>query len=146
MNALVDAVATSIVAEVTGAGTWTLEKVAPMWRNPRKGKVLNVYQGRELPGTPRWTGGTVDIIEIVCEYTEPAPEQARDLKHQQAGEYAANDVARDLREWALAHEAGFSPAHKMDWGGTDYTNQVARELLVRYCRVTFQLEVAVHYG
>lgn len=145
MNSLIDAMAASIAAQVSNASTWTIEKNSPMWRNPRKGKVLSVYQGRELPGNPRWTGGQIDIVEIVCEYAEPAPEQSRDLSHSQTGEYAANDVARDLREWALAHEEGFSPAHKMDWVGTDYTPQVARELFVRYCRVTFQFEVSVSF-
>jgi hypothetical protein len=45
LNALVDAVAASIQDEVENADTWTLEKKDPMWRNPRKGKVLNVYLG-----------------------------------------------------------------------------------------------------
>jgi hypothetical protein len=145
VNALIDAVASSIVAEVPDAGTWTLEKKDPMWRNPKKGKVLNVFLGRELPGTPRWTGGTMDLVEIVVEYAEPAPEN-RNLTYDQEGEYAANDVARSIREWGLAHEAGFSPAHKMDWAGTDYTPLVRREFFVRYCRVTFLFEVQVTYG
>lgn len=145
MNALLDAVADSIVSEVSTASDWTVEKKDPMWRDPKKGKVLNVFLGREIPGTPRWTGGTMDLVEIVVEYAEPAPENLQ-LTHSETDEYAANDVARSLREWALAHEAGFDPAHKMDWVGTDYTPQVSRELFVRYCRVTFQFEVAVSYG
>lgn len=141
MNALLDAVSASIVAEVTDAGTWTLEKKDPMWRNPKKGKVLNVFLGRELPGNARWTRSSNDITDVIVEYAEPAPEQARNLSHDQTGEYAANDVAQRLRDWALAHEEGFPPAWKMDWAGTEYTPQVARELFVRYCRVTFRFEV-----
>lgn len=146
MNALLDAVAESIVAEVPGASSWTLEKTDPMWRNPKKGQVLNVFLGREIPGTPRWTGGTMDLVEVVVEYAEPAPENARDLAHDETGEFAANDIARSLRNWALSHEEGFVPAHKMDWSGTDYTPQVRRELFVRYCRVTLLFEVVVSYG
>jgi hypothetical protein len=145
VNALLDAVAASIVAEVTDAATWTLEKKDPMWRNPKKGKVLNIFLGREIPGVPRWTGGTMDLVEVVVEYAEPAPENVRGT-HDQTGEYAANSVARSIREWGLAHEAGFAHAHKMDWAGTDYTPLVRRELFVRYCRVTFLFEVQVTYG
>lgn len=141
MNALLDAVGTSILAEVTGANTWTIEKKGPMWRNPKKGKVLNIYLGRETPSTPRWTGGSVDLTEVVVEYMEPAPEQSRKLSHDQTGEYAANDVALSLREWALSHPEGFAPAHRMDWLSTEYTDQVNRELFVRYCRVTFGFEM-----
>lgn len=141
MNALIDAVATSILAEVTGANAWTFKKAEAMWRNPNKGKVLNIYLGTPRPGEPYWTGGTVDEIEIVVEYTEPAPEQARDLDHDVTGEYAANDVAAALRDWGLAHQEGFSPAHKMDWAGTEFTPQVSRQLFVRYCRVRFVFSV-----
>lgn len=146
MNALLDAVAASIVAEVDGADDWTVEKKDPMWRNPKKGQVLNVFLGRELPGALRWNTAMMDLVEVVVEYAEPAPENARNLSHDETGEYAANSVARDLREWALAHEGGFSPAHKMDWVGTDYTPQVRRELFVRYCRVTLQFEVVASYA
>ena len=146
MNALIDAVADSIVNEVEGADEWLVEKKDPMWRNPRKGKVLNVYLGNESPGVPRWTGGTIDLVDIVVEYAEPAPENARNLTHDEEGEYAANAEARKIREWGLAHEAGFAPGDKMDWAGTAYTPQVRRELFVRYCRVTFRFEVEVSYG
>ena len=145
MNALLDAVADSIVAEVTGADTWKIEKSDPMWRNPKKGPVLNVYLGREIPGTPRWTGGTVDLVEVVVEYGEPAPEQ-RTLQRDEEAEFAANDIARSIREWALTHEEGFGSAHKMDWTGTEYTPNVRREFFIRYARLTFQFEVAVAYG
>lgn len=138
---LMDAMATSIASEVTGANAWTIEKKDPMWRSPHAGKVLNIYLGRETPGTPRWTGGTVDLVEIVVEYAEPAPENARNLSHDQTGEYAANAEARKIREWGLAHPEGFSPAWRMDWVGTEYTPQVGRELFVRFCRVTFEFAV-----
>lgn len=145
MNELITAVANSIASEVVGADQWIIEKKDVLWRNPKKGKVLNVYLGRETPGTPRWTGGTVDQVDIIVEYAEPAPENARNLSHDEEGEYAANAEARKIREWGLVHEAGFDPADKMDWAGTEYTPQVSRELFVRYCRVTFRFEVQVSY-
>lgn len=141
MNALIDAVADSIAAEVQGAHDWTIERKDVMWRNPKKGKVLNVYLGAENAGTARWAGATTDIVEIIVEYAEPAPENARNLSHDEEGEYAANAEARKIREWALAHPSGFAPAWKMDFVRTDYTPQVRRELFVRYCRVTFRCEV-----
>lgn len=144
MNTLLTAVADSLETEVADPD-WTVERVDPIWRNPGKGKVLNVYLGRELPGDPQWTGGTMDVVEIVVEYAEPAPENARNLAHDELGEYAANAEARRIREWALKHQNGFAPAWKMDWVGTDYTPQVRRELFVRYARVTFQLTVSVSY-
>jgi hypothetical protein len=145
VNALLTAVAASIVAEVSGAGSWTVKKTDLMWRNPESGKVLNVFLGREIPGLPRWTGGAIDLVEVIVEYAEPAPENTQELDHDETAEFAANDVARSLRTWALSHEDGFSPAYKMDWTGTEYTPQVRRELFVRYCRVTFQFEVVVSY-
>jgi hypothetical protein len=142
MNALVDAVAASIVDEVANADTWDLKKADPMWRNPREGKVLHVFHGGDRQGQARWTGGTVDIVEIVVEYAEPAPENARNLQHDETGEYNANAEALKLRQWALAHEAGFSGiTHKFDWTRTDYTPNVRRELFTRYCRLTFEAEV-----
>lgn len=148
MNALLDAIADSIEAEVEGAPQWTFEKNDPMWRNPKKGKVLNVFHGGDRAGNARWTGGTIDIVEIVVEYAEPAPENVRKLEHDQEGEYNANAEALKLRQWALAHEAGFPAAgtHKMDWLRTDYTPNVRRELFTRYCRLTFECEVVRSYA
>lgn len=146
MNALIDAVADSIADEVAGADDWLIEKKDPMWRNSRKGKVLNVYLGPEVAGTPRWTGGTVDLVEIIVEYAEPAPENARNLSHDEEGEYAANAEARKIREWGLSHQAGFAPAWKMDYVNTEYTPQVPRELFVRYCRVTFRFEIVSEFA
>ena len=143
MNELIDAIAESIEAEVDGAAQWTFKKYDVMWRNPKKGKTINIYHGGDRAGTARWTGSTVDIVEIVVEYAEPAPEQAKKLDHDEGGEYNANAEALKLREWALSHEAGFPAVgtHKMDWLRTDYTPNVNRELFVRYCRLTFECEV-----
>lgn len=146
MNALLDAVATSILAEVTGANAWTFEKKDPMWRNPSAGKVLNIYSGGEQPGTPRWTGGTIAIEDVIVEYAEPAPENARNLTHDVTGEYAANAEAMKIRNWALNHPAGFSPAHKMDVARVEFTPQVDRELFVRYCRVVLRFELVLQFG
>lgn len=146
MNDLLDAVETSILAEVTGADDWTIVKTDPMWRNPAKGKVLNIFHGGDRRGDARWTGGTMDIVELVIEYAEPAPENARNLAHDETGEYNANAEALKLREWALAHEAGFSGiTHRFDWTRTDYTPNVRRELFTRYCRLTFECEVVRTY-
>lgn len=145
MKQLVDAVATSIVAEVAGAGTWTVEKFDPLWRNPKKGKVLNIYSGRTSPGGARWTGSQEDLVEVIVEYAESSGNQPATLKRDQAAELAAEDVADSLRDWALAHEEGFSPAYRMDWIGTEYVPQVRRELFVRYCRVTFQFTAVKNF-
>lgn len=141
MKALIDAMATSIVAEVSGAGTWTVEKAGTVWRDPKRGKVLNIYSEPTRRGEPRWTGGTIDVASVVVEYTEPAPEQ-KNLRRDVTKEQAAEDVADSLRDWALSHEAGFSPAHKMDCIEVNYTSNVRREHFVRYCRVRFEFEVA----
>lgn len=143
---LIDAVSDSIVSEVDEADQWMVEKFDPMWRNPKKGKVLNVYVASTRPGTARWTGGQEDIIDVTVEYGEPAPEQVRNLDRDEEAELAATDIAASLRTWALAHEAGFSPAWKMDWAGTDFTPNVRRELFVRYCRLTFRFTLTVEYG
>lgn len=146
MNDLIDAIADSIEAEVDGASAWTFERKDPMWRNPKKGKVVNIFHGGDRRGDARWTGGTLDIVEIVVEYAEPAPENARQLDHDEDGEYAANAEALKLREWALAHEGGFvGITHRLDWLRTDYTPNVRRELFTRYCRLTFECEVVRSY-
>lgn len=146
MNDLIDAVAESIVDEVDGATLWTVKKFDPMWRNPKAGKVLNIFHGGDRRGDARWTGGTIDIVEIVVEYAEPAPENVRKTDHDEEGEYNANAEALKLREWALAHEGGFAGiTHKLDWLRTDYTPNVRRELFTRYCRLTFECEVTRSY-
>lgn len=116
-----------------------------MWRKPTETRLF-VYPGLPLPGTPRWTGGTIDLIDIIIEFVEPAPEKARGLKHVPESEAATNDVAELLRLWALSHEAGFAPAWKMDWIGTEPTPEVNQELYVRYCRVRVRFEVVRSYA
>lgn len=146
MKALVDAMATSIVAEVTGANTWTVEKAGTIWRDPRRGKVLNIYSDPTRQGEARWTGSTIDIASVVVEYTEPATEQAKKLRRSEAGEQAAEDVADALRTWALSHEAGFTPAYKMDCSEVNYASNLPRQLYVRYCRLVFTFEVVKAYA
>lgn len=145
MRDLVEAVAESIASEVEDASGWTIETHDRMWRNPRSGKVLNVYAERRLPGTPRWTDGTNDLVELTLEYGEPAKQQAK-LKRDEAASWEADEAADALRDWALAHQAGFSPAWKMDWAGTDYSPRVRPEIFVRYARCIVVFDVQVTYS
>ena len=140
-RSLVDAVAGSIRAEVGGALTWNEDLFDPLWRNPMKGKTLNVYPSRRSPATQLWTGVQHDALEIVVEYGEPAADQAMTLNRDPAAELAAHDVADALRSWALAHEDGFAPSWFMAWTGTDYVPSVRRELFSRYCRITIAFNV-----
>lgn len=142
MKALVNAVQTSIAAApgVDDTG-WTYEKSDPIWRNPTKGKVCNIYAGPTRPGAARWTGSVIDIHSVIVEYTESSGTQATTLKRDEAAELAAYDVADSIRTWALGYEEGFSPAHKMDCVRIDYAPQTNRQLFVRYCRLTLEFEV-----
>lgn len=146
MRALVEAVAESIESEISESSEWTIEQHDRMWRNPKKGKVLNIYPERRFPGQARWTGGTVDIVEISLEYGEPASSKQTRLQRDEDASWSADEVVDSLREWALAHEAGFSPAHKLDWAGTDYSPRVRPEMFVRYARCVIAFEVQVSYG
>jgi hypothetical protein len=146
VNKLIDAVAASIQAEVAGAGDWKLQRHDPLWRNPKAGKILNIFLGPEYPGEPRWTGGASDVVEVIVEYGEPSQQKVNKLQRVESGEYAANAEARKIREWALNHPDGFERAWKMDWARTDYASEVPREFFVRYARVTLRFEVEVTYG
>lgn len=141
MKALIEAVAASIQAEVAGAGAWKLQKSDPLWRNPKGGKMLNIWPLPARQGRPRWTKHDNDIVQIVVEYAEPSKQDPNQLKRVEAAELAAEDIADSIRNWALAHTAGFAPAWKMEWVRTDYTPNVRREFFVRYCRVILSFEV-----
>lgn len=143
MKALVIAVADSIQAEVDGAADWTRNLFDPLWRNPVKGKTLNVYPNRRVPGSPQahWTGTSHDVVEIFAEYAEPAPEQVRTLDRNQEAELDINDNADAIRLWALKHDGGFPPAWQLTWGGTDYVASVSRELGWRIVRVVLNFSV-----
>lgn len=147
IRSLVERVATSIAAEVTGATTWTIERFDPMARLPDKGKVLSVYATRTLPGDFETTGSVEDVHEIVVEYTEPAGDQADTLQRDEAGELAAYDTAASLRAWALNHPAfGDIGIHRFNLTGIDYMPAVRREAFVRYCRLTFNGRSVSSYG
>lgn len=146
MRALAASVAASIETDIADANGWTIENDPPMWRNPKKGRCLYVYWDRSRPGEPRWTGGTNDLVEVVLEYVEPTSSKQARLERDEIASEEADDVAAALRTWALAHEAGFSPAHKMDWAGTSPSPNVRPEMFVRYVRCLLVFEVAVSYG
>lgn len=146
MRALVEAVANSITSEVAASSEWTIEQFDRMWRNPKAGKVLNIYAERRIPSSPRWTGGTMDLVEVTIEYGEPAAAKQTRLQRDETASWEADDVADTLRTWALAHENGFSPAWKMDWAGTDYSPRLRPEMFVRYARCLVVFEVQVSYG
>lgn len=145
MRALVEAVANSIESEVSDSSEWEIEQFDRMWRNPKKGKVLNVYAEARVPSQPEFTGGTFDTVEITLEYGEPTQGQPK-LERDAEASYSADDVADQLRDWAANHTEGFTPAWKMDWAGTQYTPRVRPEMFVRYARVTLVFSVRVAYG
>lgn len=145
MKAVVDAVAESIVAEVTNASLWTVNKFSPVWRNPLEGETLHVYATTVVPGTFRTTGSVEDIGEIVVEYAEPVESDV--LTRDETAELAAYDVADSLRSWSRDHQAfGSIGVHAFDFVRLDYASGVNREAFVRYCRVTFQARVTQTYG
>ena len=144
MRALVEAVANSIESEVAESSEWQIEQFDRMWRNPKKGKVLNIYAEAGTPAGARTTGGIEKVVEVTLEYGEPTQGQASLVRDAEAS-YAADEVADALEEWAFAHEAGFSPAWKMDWAGTQYSPRVRAEMFVRYARVTLLFELRVDY-
>src|SRR5687767_5099834 len=104
MRDIVDAVAASIVAEVAGADSWTVEKFDPVWRNPAKGEVLSVYGTYLLVGAEVRSNGLIDDVhQIVVEYTESAGDQVERLSRDAAAEIAAYEQASALRDWAKDH-------------------------------------------
>ncbi len=148
MRAIVDAVAASIVSEVSGAGTWTVEKFDPIWRNPGKGKTLSVYGPYLMAGDFRTTGSVEDLNQIIVEYTESAGTSAVEtLTRNAAAELAAYDQADALRAWAQNHQA-FPAAgvHRFDLNRVDFHPGVPRQGLVRYCRLTFEAATVAEYG
>lgn len=145
MKDVVDAVADSIVAEVTGASTWTVKRTSPIWRNPQEGEVLHVYATTITPGTFRTTGSVEDIAEIVVEYSEAVESDV--LTRDEAAELEAYDIADAIRTWSRNHQ--LFPAvgvHAFDLTRLDYAPGVVREAFVRYCRLTFQARVVQSYG
>lgn len=144
MRDLVKAVAESIESEVPESSEWEIEQFDRMWRNPKKGKVLNVYAEAGSPGAARTTGSIMKVVEVTLEYGEPASQA--NLQRDVEASYAADEVADSLEAWAFAHEAGFPPAWKLDWAGTQYAPRVRPEMFVRYARVTLLFEVQVSYG
>ena len=141
MKALVEAVANSIESEVADASEWTIETTDRMWRNPKDGKNLNVYAERRFDAGARWTGGTVDAVEVTLEFGVPAASKQRRLERDEVATFEADDVADQIADWAAAHEAGFSPAHKMDFVEANYSPRVRPELFVRYVRCLVRFEV-----
>lgn len=145
MRDVVDEVASSIVAEVAGAGGWTVKKYAPVWRNPVEGEVLYVYATTLRTGTFRTTGSVEDVAEIVVEFAEPVTSDV--LTRDETGELAAYDVADSIRTWSRSHQLfGSIGVHAFDLVRLDYASGVSREAFVRYCRLTFEARVVQSYG
>ncbi len=144
MRALVDAIAASILDEVTGANTWTIEKYVPMTRNPKKGKLLNIYSGDVTEDAKQHTvGDRWESQEIILEYGEPADQKRID--RDEAGEQAADDVTEALQDWSLSHQAGFAPAWKLEWKRTTPPSKTQRQFFVRYCRIILSASVVKAY-
>ena len=144
MKALVDAVAASIESELATAG-WTIETKDRMWRNPKKGKVLNVYAERRLNTGARWTGSTIDAVEVTLEFGVPTSKQTQ-LDRDEDASFEADDVADQLADWARAHESGFLPAWKMDFVEANYSPRVRPEMFSRYVRCLVRFEVVAAYS
>lgn len=143
MKAIVEAVATSIASEVSGASGWTIQKHSPMWRNPEMGMVLYVYGTRRFPGEFRTTGTREDIYEVAVELMEPASQE--DLEREESAELAFQDKVDALVTWADAHEILGASAYRLDYVSLSYQDDLRRELMVRYARMTLHARKTAVY-
>lgn len=143
MKELVVAVAESIEDEIA-EDDWTIETKDRMWRNPKQGKVLNIYQERRVDAGRRTNGLVFDAIEVTVEFGVPTSEQVF-LERDEEASFEADDVADQIADWARNHPGGFSPSWKMDFVEANYSPRLKPELFSRYVRCLVRFEVQVSY-
>lgn len=132
MKAVVNAVADSIESEIQEE--WTVQRHSPIWRDPNEGPMLYIYGTRRFPGEFRTTGTREDIFEIVVEVMESADQG--DLQRDEDAELDFQDRVDQLVTWANAHQNLGNDAHRLDYISLSYQDDLRRELMVRYARLT----------
>lgn len=134
MKDIVNAIADSIESEI--AEEWTSQRHSPIWRNPEEGPMLYIYGTRRFPGEFRTTGTREDIYEIVVEVMEPADQS--DLVREEEAELEFQDRVDQLVTWADSHQLIADVCHRLDYVSLSYQDDLRRELMVRYARMTLQ--------
>lgn len=132
MKDIVNAIADSIEAEVDQ--DFTVQRHSPIWRNPDDGDVLYVYGTRRFPGEFRTTGTREDIFEIAVELVEPANQD--DLTREEEAELDFQERVDALVVWTDSHQLLEGVAHRLDFISLSYQDDLRRELMVRYARIT----------
>ncbi len=152
MKQMVNAVADSIVAEVSLPANTTVQRFDRIWDDPNEGKVLSVYGGRETAG-PRWTGGRIDDFEVIIEYAEPTDDIAMTGDLDQSAELNLYDIAKNIKAWADNHANGPLPpapaapvAMQVDWQGIDHRPVLRKSVIRRFFQVRLNLRREVSYS
>jgi hypothetical protein len=122
----------------------------PMWRDPRKGPYLAVYQqGERRPGEWRTTKSRDDVYGVVLEYVEPATKQVQGKKLQRdpEAEQKAREFADEVVAWCDSHQAfGDDGIWRFDFMALRYPNDVPREGLIRYWQVVCEAHRVATYA
>lgn len=132
MKDIVNAVADAIEADISE--TWTIQRHSPIWRDPNEGPMLYIYGTRRFPGEFRTTATREDIFEVVVELMEAASQG--DLNRDEAAELAFQDRVDQLVTWADANQNLGDDVHRLDYISLSYQDDLRRELMVRYARLT----------
>lgn len=132
MKAIVNAVADSLLAERPALGT--IQRHSPIWRDPEAGPMVYVFGVSRSVGTYRTNEYREDVFEIVVEIVEQANQP--DLDRDEAAELTFYDKADSLVTWADSHQVLPSVAHRLDFNGLSYPDDVSREHFVRYARMS----------
>lgn len=127
-----DAIAASLTAERPTIGK--IQKHSPIWRDPSEGPMVYIYGTRRVVGSYRTSSYREDQFEIVVELMEQVTQD--DLQRDQSAELAFQDKADSVVTWADAHQHLAPVAHKLDFVGLSYQDDLRREMFVRYARVT----------
>lgn len=119
----------------------------PMWRDPRKGSYLAVYQLNRRPGEWRTTASRDDVYPVILEYVEPATKQAKKLERDPDAERAAREFADEVVEWCDSHQAfGDDGIWRFDFVELLYPDDVAREGLIRYWQAACEAHRVATYA
>lgn len=132
MKAIVNAVADSLLVERPALGT--IQRHSPIWRDPEAGPMVYVFGVNRSVASYRTSEHREDVFEIVVEIVERANQP--DLDRDEAAELAFLDKADSLVTWADSHQTLPNVAHRLDFIGLSYPDDVSREHFVRYARMT----------